>query len=160
MNSENIRYKTVIEALENNTEIIIPLLKEVPEENLKRRPLPGKWSAHEHFCHLAEVHSLFFRRLDLMLTLDNPVIKPYNPDKDDEEDALLKIDLNEALTRFAGDRKKLVEKLKNLSVEQWERTAQHPEYTLYSVYILFRHAALHDMLHAYRIEELRYKKDW
>ena len=23
-----------------------------------------------------------------------------------------------------------------------------------------RHAALHDMLHAYRIEELRYKKDW
>lgn len=27
-------------------------------------------------------------------------------------------------------------------------------------FILARHAALHDMLHAYRIEELVLKKDW
>ena len=30
----------------------------------------------------------------------------------------------------------------------------------YSVFIMFRHLAMHDMLHAYRIEELLLKKNW
>jgi hypothetical protein len=41
-----------------------------------------------------------------------------------------------------------------------ERTAKHGEYSHYSVFIMFRHLALHDFLHAYRIEELLLKKDW
>ena len=28
------------------------------------------------------------------------------------------------------------------------------------IFIMFRHVAMHDMLHAYRIEELLLKKDW
>jgi hypothetical protein len=32
--------------------------------------------------------------------------------------------------------------------------------TLYSVFIMFRHLALHDFFHAYRIEELLLKKEW
>ena len=30
----------------------------------------------------------------------------------------------------------------------------------YSVFIMFRHLLMHEMLHAYRIEELMLKKDW
>jgi hypothetical protein len=47
-----------------------------------------------------------------------------------------------------------------LSADDWQRTARHDEYTHYSVFIMFRHLALHDMFHAYRIEELLLKKDW
>ncbi|HEY7679538.1 MAG TPA: hypothetical protein VIC04_03400 [Terriglobia bacterium] len=47
-----------------------------------------------------------------------------------------------------------------LRPEDWERTAEHPEYTHYSVLIMFRHLALHDLFHAYRIEELLLKNDW
>jgi hypothetical protein len=50
--------------------------------------------------------------------------------------------------------------LKDLSEEDWERTAEHAEYAHYSLFIMFRHLAMHDMLHAYRIEELLLKKDW
>ena len=39
-------------------------------------------------------------------------------------------------------------------------TAEHEEYSHYSLFILFRHAAMHDMLHAYRIEECLLRKDW
>ena len=35
-----------------------------------------------------------------------------------------------------------------------------PEYHEYSVFIMFRHLALHDFLHAYRIEELLLRPDW
>ena len=34
------------------------------------------------------------------------------------------------------------------------------EYHTYSVSIMFRHLALHDFLHAYRIEELLLRPDW
>ena len=152
--------ESIISMLENAPCVIVPLVREVPAEVLKRRPQAAKWSAHEHACHLAEVHPLFFSRLETMLRDPQPRIAPYNPSAEDEEGALLKVDLNEALERFTRERAELVEELKDLSAEDWERTAEHPEYAHYSVFIMFRHLALHDMLHAYRIEELLLKRDW
>jgi uncharacterized damage-inducible protein DinB len=152
--------EAVITALSNAPAIITPLVREVPAENLKRRPSPGKWSAHEHACHLAEVHALFFSRLERMLDETRPRIKAYNPDEAMEEGALLKVELEEALDRFCRDREKLVDTLKDLTEDEWLREAEHEEYDHYSVLIMFRHLALHDMLHAYRIEELMLKKDW
>ena len=150
----------VITALENAPSIILPLVRDVPPQILTRRPQPKKWSAHEHACHLATVHPLMLSRLDLMLSEQNPYIKPYLPDVDDEDDALLKVDLDDAMERYVLDRQRLIERLNGLSGEGWERTAEHGEYSRYSVFIMFRHLAMHDMLHAYRIEELLLKKDW
>jgi hypothetical protein len=153
-------YEPVIEALERAPRLVVPLVREVATEVLKRRPRPGKWSAHEHACHLAAVHSLFFERLDLMIQQDHPTIRPYQPDRDDADDALLKVDLDEALDRFERDRARLVGRLKALRPKDWDRTAEHGEYSHYSVFIMFRHMAMHDLLHSYRIEELLLKKDW
>ena len=151
---------SIITALANAPQIILPLVHEVPAHILRRRPQPTKWSAHEHACHLAAVHPLFFSRLDLMLTNPQPIIKPYLPDVDDDDGALLKVDLDEAMKRYAADRQQLVEKLQELPDEAWLRRAQHGEYSHYSVFIMFRHLAMHDMLHAYRIEELLLRKVW
>lgn len=151
---------SVITALGNAPAIIVPLVHEVPASILKRRPQPRKWSAHEHACHLAVVHPLFFSRLELMLSNPKPIIEPYLPDIDDEEDALLKENVDEAMERYARDRRELVEKLRKLSEDEWQKTAEHSEYSHYSVFIMFRHLAMHDMLHAYRIEELLLRRDW
>ena len=153
--------KSVIQALENAPRLIIPLVREIPSEFVRRRPKPDKWSAHEHACHLAEVHLLFFTRLDQMLSEQNPRIRPYDPDRDmASHDALLQIDLNQCLTRFENDRIRLTEKLQRLSESDWQRTGAHPEYSHYSIFIMFRHLAFHDLLHAYRIEEILFKRDW
>ena len=66
----------------------------------------------------------------------------------------------ELLRRYVEDRRRLVERLRGLSREKWSRTAEHGEYSRYSVFIMFRHLALHDFFHAYRIEELLLKKEW
>ncbi len=153
--------QAVIAALGNAPAILLPLIREVPPEVLKRRPKPGKWSAHEHACHLAVVHKLFFTRLALMLSDRQPRITPYNfPEGDETEDLLLQLDLEESLQRFVSDRERLVAAIKALRPEDWNRTAEHPEYSHYSVFIMFRHLALHDLFHGYRIEELLLKKDW
>ena len=152
--------EAIIAALENAPGIILPLVREVPAAVLKRPPKPGKWSAHEHACHLAVVHKIFFQRLDAMLSNPKPRITPYNPDQNEVEDHLLKMELDESLERFVADRRRLLEKLKGLQPKDWKRTADHPEYSHYSIFIMFRHLALHDLFHAYRIEELLLKKDW
>ena len=150
----------VVDALERAPAIVVPLVREVPEAILKRRPAPRRWSAHEHACHLAVVHALFFERLDHMLAHPAPVITPYDPGTQDADDRLLRLDLDESLERFVGDRARLVERLRALTPAEWARSAEHGEYSRYSVFIMFRHLALHDFLHAYRVEELLLRRDW
>src|SRR6266404_4949419 len=99
----------LIEALARGPEIVVPLVRQANPAVLKRRPAPGEWSIHENAVHLAEVHPLFFHRLDLMLRETDPEITSYDPGRDDSEDALLKLDLDDALRRFADDRARLVE---------------------------------------------------
>jgi uncharacterized damage-inducible protein DinB len=150
----------VVDALERAPAVIVPLVHEVPEELRKRRPSPGKWSAHEHACHLAAAQPIFFERLALMLEQEHPSIRSYQPEREHSPDALLAVDLEDALARFQRDRSELVSRLRRLRPDEWRRTGEHEEYSRYSVLIMFRHVVLHDMLHAYRIEECLLRKEW
>jgi uncharacterized damage-inducible protein DinB len=151
---------SIIEALDQAPSIVVPLVRQAAPAILKRRPPSGKWSIHEHACHLADVHMLFVQRLDLMLAEEDPVIRSYDPGRDDPDDRLLQEELEEALERFTIDRTRLVERLRRLGPAEWARTARHDEYNSYSVFTMFRHLTLHDFFHAYRIEELVLRRDW
>jgi uncharacterized damage-inducible protein DinB len=152
--------QTLITALEAAPSIIIGLIREVPPQNLKRRPAPNKWSAHEHACHLSSGQVAFLARLELMLSDPHPQIKSMQPSPDEEAGSLLSVDLDEALDRYVRERALVVTRLKELSEEDWQRTAEHEAFSHYSVYIMFRHLLIHEMHHAYRIDELMLKKDW
>jgi len=95
--------ESLILTLERGPILIIPLVRSVPPERLKKRPKPEKWSAHEHACHIATTHGLFFERLDRMLAQDNPAIKAYQPDQE-EDDMLIKMDLDASLLQWARER--------------------------------------------------------
>jgi DinB superfamily len=153
------RVTAIVSALERAPGVVVPLVRDVPEGIVKRRPAPAKWSAHEHACHLSVVHRLFFDRLDQMLAVPAPVITPYDPSTD-PGGLLQEMNLEDALQTYTEDRRRLVARLQTLSADDWSRTAEHGEYNQYSVLIMFRHLALHDFFHAYRIEELLLKKDW
>ena len=151
---------TLVVSLENAPGIVVPLIREVPPQYLKRRPSPKKWSAHEHACHLSTADGPFLARLDLMLSSPAPYIKAMLPSPEEEAGALFSVDLDEALDKYVRGRVGLVKRLKELSAHDWQRTAEHEEYSHYSVWIMFRGLLTHEMLHAYRIEELLLKKDW
>ncbi len=145
---------SVIDALERSPTIVASLVAEASTASLKRRPSPTRWSIHEHAVHLTQVQGMMETRLERMLSEDHPPIAAYFPDKHDDADALLKLDLERALSAFSEDRARLGRRLGALSLDEWQRTADHAEYHDYSVFIMFRHLGLHDFLHAYRIEEL------
>ena len=151
---------TLISALETAPGVIIPLIREVPPQILKHRPSPTKWSAYEHACHLSQTDAPFRARLDLILSTPEPFIRTIENSPEDEAGAMLEIDLDESLDRYAQERTALAERLKTLSPDEWQKTAVHEAFDHYSVFIMFRHLLNHEMLHAYRIEELLLKKDW
>jgi hypothetical protein len=151
---------TLISALETTPGVIIPMIREVPPQILKRRPSPAKWSAYEHAVHLSQSDAPFLARLDLILSTPEPYIEAIENSPEDEAGAMLEIDLDESLDRYARERAALVERLEKLSPDEWQKTAVHEAFDHYSVFIMFRHLFNHEMLHAYRIEELLLKNDW
>ena len=151
---------TLIAALETAPGVIIPLIREVPPQILKRRPSAAKWSAYEHACHLSQTDAPFRARLDLILSTPHPYIKSIENSPEDEAGAMLEIDLDAQLDQYVHERASLVARLKTLSPEEWQKTAEHEAFDHYSVWIMFRHLLNNEMLHAYRIEELLLKKDW
>jgi hypothetical protein len=150
----------LISALETAPGVIIPLIREVPPQILKRRPSPGKWSAYENACHLSQSDASFRARLDLILSTPEPFIEVIENSPEDEAGAMLDIDLDESLDRYVRERASLVKRLEKLSPDEWQKTAVHEAFDHYSVFIMFRHLFNHEMLHAYRIEELLLKNDW
>ena len=160
--SKNIMSDTtaLISALEAAPGVIIPLILEVPPQVVKRRPSPGKWSAYENAVHLSQSDVAFRARLDLILSTPEPIIEAIENSPEDEAGAMLEVDLDESLARYVRERATLVLRLKQLTPDEWQKTAVHEAFDHYSVFIMFRHVLNHEMLHAYRIEELLLKKDW
>jgi hypothetical protein len=144
----------LLTTLEQAPELIAPLPREFTEEQIRTRPASDKWSAHEHACHLAAVHSMFFQRLEQFMSEERPTIATYHPPASDEAGGLLELDLDSELERFRADRKTLVARLRGLDHADWDRAADHPQYSVYTLFIMFRHMAMHDHLHGYRMEEI------
>lgn len=140
--------------------MIIPLIREVPQAILKRRPSPGKWSAYEHAIHLSRSDLAFLAQLNPILSTQGPFTKVIENSAEDEAGAMLDSDLDERIARYFTERTTLVGRLKQLTPEQWYKTAVHEAFDQYSVFIMFRHVLNHEMLHSYRIEDLLLKKDW
>jgi len=118
------------------------------------------WSAHEHAVHLPAIYPLINRRLEQMLAKPAPHIKSYEPSRDEPDGALLELDLDTEMDRFDRERALLIDRLDTLTLEQWAITATHDEYSSYGVYVMFRHIALHDIHHAYKIEDRLLRKEW
>ena len=152
--------KDLLEGLRRSPKILSEFINSLPEDRMNVRRGKGFWTIAEHIMHLAEVQPMLLERIQRFIHEDHPNIIPYNPginDKDERKDipdASSRTDVTTALERFARYRKKQRALLKDLDRATWQKTGTHPEYELYSLYILVRHMLMHDFWHMYRMEEL------
>ena len=144
---------TMINALSHSPAILADMLRDIPADLRKQHRRPGKWSIHEHTCHLAQADLMILERFRTFAREEHPVFTLYLPGTT-VEDNLMDLDLEEQMASFTHSRATMVELLNSYSSNVWERSAEHPEYTQYSPYILLRHTLMHDHFHMYRIEEL------
>ncbi len=144
----------IIDGLAKSPKLLQAMMAQVPDPVLKDRRIKGKWSIHEHACHLMDVQPMLIKRLKTFKREPNPVFQPYLPGTTDSADHLLTLDLTESLAKFLAYREEMVVLVKGFSWDELQRQGKHNEYKCYTPHLLIRHILMHDHLHMYRIEEL------
>jgi uncharacterized damage-inducible protein DinB len=148
----------LIEGLKRTPVILSDFVKTVRVEKLDFRRGEEFWTIAEHVSHLARVQPMLLDRFRRLMNEDHPVFVPYIPGKD-EPDTPGRMNMDDALDQFTRYRGEQVRMLEGANEKTWHKTATHPEYEQYSLYILTRHVLMHDYWHMYRIEELWLTRD-
>jgi hypothetical protein len=90
---------------------------------------------------------------------ERPEFIPYIPGDGEAEDRQAPMEIDVALEFFIRHRAKQIALLEQADDADWQETGTHPEFELYSLYILIRHILMHDHWHMYRMEELWLTRD-
>jgi uncharacterized damage-inducible protein DinB len=150
----------LLEGLRRTPGILSEFVKSIPEDKLDLRRGEGFWTIAEHVVHLAQVQPMLLDRFNRLMTEDHPEFTPYFPAEEEGGPVIAeRMSVVAALETFVQCRNQQHALLASASASIWQRTAVHPEYDRYSLYILARHTLMHDYWHMYRIEELWLTKD-
>jgi DinB superfamily len=108
-------------------------------------PAPGKWSAAEIVCHLADCEIVFAFRLRQTLAEDGPTIQPF--DQDDWAAVYSDIPATEALGAFSALRKWNLRLIRDALPAAASRMMTHPERGTMTFQSVVETMAGHDLNH-------------
>ncbi|MFT7036897.1 MAG: hypothetical protein ACJA2S_005438 [Cyclobacteriaceae bacterium] len=151
--------KSLIDNLENGPVILQNLLCPIPQNLMKNRRKKGKWSIHEHACHIVKAEEVLLSRFEKFANEEMPFFDPYCAPNSGLDDSLLQLNLDKELERFVSSRSEMIKLIRGFHGSFWNKHGIHDEYVMYNPYILLRHALMHENFHMYRIEELWITKD-
>lgn len=128
------------------------LLDALGPEGAGRSPAPGKWSAREILCHLADCEVVFAFRLRQTLAESNPVIQPFDQDRWAANYA--GCDALSALEVFAALRHWNLALIRSLPAEAFARKVTHPERGEMTFQVLVETMGGHDLNHLGQVERI------
>jgi uncharacterized damage-inducible protein DinB len=128
------------------------LLESLGAERAGRAPQPGKWSAREILCHLADCELVFAFRLRQTLAEDNHTIQPFDQEKWAARYA--GYGASEALATFSAVRHWNLLFLRDVPADLYEKTVSHPERGQGTFQILLETMAGHDLNHLGQVEAI------
>ncbi len=98
------------------------------EEELHARPLPDDWSLIEVFAHMRAVDDIFTPRMYTILVRDSVVLVAYDERRWAEVVRYEQLELHASLRLFTLRRAELVNTLRSLALEDWQRIGIHEEW--------------------------------
>jgi hypothetical protein len=121
-------------------------------DGMGRSLAPGKWTAAEILCHLADTEIAFAFRWRQALAEEDHVVQPFDQDHWAKRYASLSAD--DALRTFTALRHWDIRLLDNLSPADWERELTHPERGRQTFRTLVETMAGHDLNHLGQLEKI------
>jgi uncharacterized damage-inducible protein DinB len=126
----------------------------VPEEKLRRRPAPQKWSVLEILAHLAEDELVTSWRYRQMIEHNGVTMMGFDQDEWARRGDYGSWNVREPLEMFRLLREANLRLLTRLTAKEWECEGNHAERGRVTVRDLARHMAAHDINHIVQIERL------
>jgi uncharacterized damage-inducible protein DinB len=137
------------------TSVLQGAIAGLTREQLLARPIPGKMSAHEVVCHMADCDQFLADRMKRTIAMDRPLLVGADGWLYPEALHYAERDLALTLALIDATRAQLAADLERLSSEAWERTAVHTETGLVTLRQLLLHTVRHLEHHVGTIEEKR-----
>ena len=128
------------------------MLDEIGEDQASRRPAPGKWSAAEIICHLADCELVFGFRLRQTLAEDGPVIQPFDQNK--WAAVYSGIPAEEALAAFSALRDWNLKLIESALPAAANRKMTHPERGTMTFQDVVETMAGHDINHLKQLRKI------
>jgi hypothetical protein len=146
--------KDPLEMQSSTPTVLAELIAGVSPEELRRRPLPHKWSVTEILAHLAEDELASSWRYRQMIENNGCALAGFDQDEWARLGNYSAWNPADALQMFRLLREANLCMLKRLTTEEWARHAMHAERGRISVRDLARHMAGHDMNHVVQIRAI------
>lgn len=142
-----------VEAILSSTpEALRAVFDQIGETEVETRPAPGKWSASEIACHLADCELVFGFRLRQTLAENNPTIQPFDQDK--WAAGYLGADAEQALRVFTALRGWNLQLIQSAMPAAAARTMTHPERGTMTFQTVIETMAGHDLNHLTQLRRI------
>jgi hypothetical protein len=132
-------------------ETLQELIGDLPEEQLRRRVHPDKWSAFENIAHLVAYQPVFLQRLERMRKETLPAFERYVADHDPAFRSTLDRPLEELLDDMREKRSLINAELRAMDEATLQKKALHPRYGLFPLAQWADFFLLHEAHHLYTI---------
>ena len=127
-NNSEETFEQYVSTLQTLPDKLKQLVGNLSYNELELNYRPGGWTIKQVVHHLADSHMNCFIRFKLIVTEDNPTIRPYDQDEWAKTEDANNDDIMDSLEILEGVHKRLTALLKSLTEEQKQRTFIHPEY--------------------------------
>lgn len=128
------------------------LTRTLDKETWAWQPAPAEWSLAEIACHLRDVETeVNLPRLERMLTEPDPFLSAMDTDRWAQERLYICQDGPSALRAFVEQRKRLLDRLRGLDEQGWERPARHAIFGPTALRELVSFIASHDRAHVQQV---------
>lgn len=124
---ESLSPVELIAAYEHGIDDLRSAVAGMTAEQLRARPIAGKWSTLEVVCHLAGSEIFHTERIERTAALERPLLLGVDERPYPERLSYQALDIGEELALFAALRRHAARILRLLPPEAWERTAVHSE---------------------------------
>jgi uncharacterized damage-inducible protein DinB len=152
--------KRQIEMIRKLPEQARAAVKGLNDEQLNTPYGEGKWTVRQVIHHLADSHMNAFVRMKLVLTEDNPTLKPYSQDDWARTKEAVAYPVESSLHILTGLHERWATLLDGVAEAGWSRTAFHPENGPMTLQRLLDIYADHGEKHVRSITDLRQRKGW
>jgi len=128
------------------------LIRDMGPERTGKSPAPGKWSAREILCHLADCEIVFAFRFRQTIAEVHHTIQPF--DQELWAGSYSAYSAAEALATFSAVRQWNLLFLRSLDAAAYEKTVSHPERGQGTLQIVLDTMAGHDLNHLAQVEAI------
>jgi len=146
---------SLIAAYESGITVLRDAVAGMTDEEVRRRPVAGKWSTLEVVCHIADCEQFFADRLKRAIAMNRPLLIGADGFLYPDSLRYQEHDLEQELSLVTVTRQQMAHVLQRIDPQAWHRTAVHSETGLVTVRQLLRHAIHHLQHHVGFIAEKR-----